>query len=125
MCPERTEERWATAEMLRIKGELFLLQGAPGAAATAEESLQQGLDWARRRGALSWELCCATSLARLWRDQLGAKRHVAFGVGATTGLPRLRNLRSQTANGTDRRDIVAGDADQWRRLNGHDCGSGD
>jgi predicted ATPase len=55
--------------MLRIKGELFLLQDAPGAAATAEDHYQQGLDWARRQGALSWELRCATSLARLWRDQ--------------------------------------------------------
>ena len=27
------------------------------------------LDWARRQGALSWELRAATSLARLWRDQ--------------------------------------------------------
>jgi predicted ATPase/DNA-binding winged helix-turn-helix (wHTH) protein len=66
---ERSEERWATAEMLRIKGQLFLLQGAPGAAATAEDHYQQGLDWARRQGALSWELRCATNLARLWRDQ--------------------------------------------------------
>jgi predicted ATPase len=65
---ERTEECWGTAELLRIKGELFLLQGAPGTAA-AEDHFQQGLDWARRQGALSWELRCATSLARLWRDQ--------------------------------------------------------
>jgi hypothetical protein len=28
---ERTEERWVIAELLRIKGELFLLEGAPGA----------------------------------------------------------------------------------------------
>jgi predicted ATPase/DNA-binding winged helix-turn-helix (wHTH) protein len=66
---ERSEEHWATAELLRIKGELFLLQGAPGAAAAAEGQFQQALDWARRQGALSWELRCATSLARLWRNQ--------------------------------------------------------
>jgi predicted ATPase len=66
---ERSEERWATAELLRIKGELFLLQGAPGAAAAAEGQFQQALDWARRQGALSWELRCTTSLARLWRSQ--------------------------------------------------------
>src|ERR1700730_17783079 len=33
---EHTEERWLNAELLRIKGELFLLQGAPGAATAAE-----------------------------------------------------------------------------------------
>src|SRR5260221_1145002 len=36
--------------------------------AEAEDHYQQGLDWARRQGALSWELRCATSLVRLWRD---------------------------------------------------------
>src|SRR5205814_8715160 len=66
---ERSEERWATAEMLRIKGELLQLQGAPGAAAAAEGYFQRALDWARRQGALSWELRAATSLARLLRDQ--------------------------------------------------------
>ena len=66
---ERTEERWAMAESLRVKGELLLLQGAPGAAAAAEDHFRQALDWARRQGALSWELRAATSLARLLRDR--------------------------------------------------------
>jgi predicted ATPase len=66
---ESTEERWAIAELLRVKGELLLLQGAPGAAAAAEDHSRQALDWAHRQGALSWELRAATSLARLWRDQ--------------------------------------------------------
>jgi predicted ATPase len=66
---ERTEERWQTAELLRIKGELLRLQGAQGAAAAAEDHFRQALDWARRQGALSWELRAATSLARLLRDQ--------------------------------------------------------
>jgi predicted ATPase len=66
---ESTEERWAIAELLRIKGGLLLLQGAPGAAAAAEDHFRQALDWARRQGALAWELRAATSLARLWRDQ--------------------------------------------------------
>ena len=66
---ERSEERWVIAELLRIKGELFLLQGAPGTAAAAEDHYQQALGWARRQGALSWELRAATSLARLLRDQ--------------------------------------------------------
>src|SRR5260370_38486617 len=66
---ERTEERWAMAELVRVKGELLLLQGAPGAAAVAEDHFRQALDWARRQGALSWELPAAASLARLLRDQ--------------------------------------------------------
>lgn len=66
---ERTEERWIIAELLRNNGELLLLQGAPGAAAAAEDKFRQALDWARRQGALSWELRAATSLARLLNDQ--------------------------------------------------------
>ncbi len=66
---EQTEERWAIADLLRIEGELLLLQGAQGAEATAEDHFRQALDWARRQGALSWELRAATSLARLLRDQ--------------------------------------------------------
>jgi predicted ATPase len=66
---EETEGRWLTAELLRIKGELLLLKGEPGAAAAAEVHFRQALDWARQQGALSWELRAATSLARLLRDQ--------------------------------------------------------
>jgi len=63
------EERWCIAELLRIKGELILLEDAPDAAAAAEDHFRQALNWARRQGALSWELRAATSLARVWRDQ--------------------------------------------------------
>jgi predicted ATPase len=66
---ERTEERWAIAELVRVKGELLLWQGAPEAVAAAEDHFRQALDWARRQGALSWELRAATSLARLLRDR--------------------------------------------------------
>jgi len=62
---DRNEERWCTAELLRIKGELLLLDGA---GAPAEDCFQQALDWARRQEALSWELRAANSLARLWRQ---------------------------------------------------------
>jgi predicted ATPase/DNA-binding winged helix-turn-helix (wHTH) protein len=66
---ETTEERWMIAEMLRIKGELLLLQGGPTAAAAAEDHFRRSLDSAARQGALSLELRAATSLARLLRDQ--------------------------------------------------------
>jgi predicted ATPase/DNA-binding winged helix-turn-helix (wHTH) protein len=65
---ERTEGRWYVAELQRIRGELLLMEGAPGARAAAEDHFRQALDWARRQGALSWELRAATSLARLLRD---------------------------------------------------------
>jgi predicted ATPase len=57
------------SELLRIKGELLVLQDAPAAAAAAEDHFRRALDWARRQGALSWELRAATSLAQLLRDQ--------------------------------------------------------
>jgi predicted ATPase len=66
---EHTEGRSLLAGFLRVKGELLRLQGAPGAAAAAEDHFRQALDWARRQGTLSWELRTATSLARLLRDQ--------------------------------------------------------
>jgi predicted ATPase len=66
---ERTEGRWVIAELLRIKGELLLLQVEDGAGAAAEDRFRQALDWAGRQGALSWELRAATSLARLLHDQ--------------------------------------------------------
>jgi tetratricopeptide (TPR) repeat protein len=55
-------------EALRIKGEILLLSDKADATA-AEEHFRRALDLARLQGALSWELRCASSLARLWRDQ--------------------------------------------------------
>jgi predicted ATPase len=79
---EHTDERWRIGELLRVKGELLLLQSAPGAAARAEDHFRQALDWARRQGALSWELRAATSLARLWHDQnrIKAAREILAAV---------------------------------------------
>ena len=45
------------------------MKEAFASAATAEDHFRQALDWARRQGALSWELRAATSLARLLCDQ--------------------------------------------------------
>jgi predicted ATPase len=67
--PEETEERWLIAELLRIKGELLLLQDTQEAATEAEGHFRQALDWACRQGALSWELRAATSFARLLCQQ--------------------------------------------------------
>jgi predicted ATPase len=56
-------------ELLRLKGELSLLQDTVTAAETADDLFRRALGEARRQGALSWELRAATSLARLLRDQ--------------------------------------------------------
>src|SRR5712672_1876094 len=66
---ERDEERWCFAELLRVKGELIQREGTPQAAMASEEHFLRSLDWARRQGALSWELRTSTSLARLQQDQ--------------------------------------------------------
>jgi hypothetical protein len=66
---EQFEPGCFTPEVLRLKGELFLLQGMPGAAGSAEAHFRVALDGARERGTLSWELRAATSLARLLRSQ--------------------------------------------------------
>jgi len=62
---ERSETRWLTPELLRLKGELLLLQKSPAGAEMAQDLFRQALDEARQQGALSWELRAATSLARL------------------------------------------------------------
>jgi predicted ATPase len=66
---ERREERWSIPELIRIKGQLLLLDNAASVGGTAQDQFQHAIDWARRQGALSWELRGATSLARLWRNQ--------------------------------------------------------
>jgi len=66
---ERSETTWLTPELLRLKGELFLLQRASSAVEVAKALFLQAQDEACRQGALSWELRAATSLARLLRKQ--------------------------------------------------------
>jgi predicted ATPase len=63
---ERTQERWAEADLHRARGELLVTVGDLVA---AESSFQQSIAVARRQNAKLWELLAAFSLARLWRDQ--------------------------------------------------------
>jgi class 3 adenylate cyclase/DNA-binding SARP family transcriptional activator len=63
---ETTTERWAEAEIHRLRGTLLMSMHEH---ATAEDSYHQALRVARRQRAKFWELRAATSLARLWRDQ--------------------------------------------------------
>ena len=66
---EQSEAGWLTPELLRLKGELLLLQSTPAVTETAEDLFRQALDGARRQETLSWELRAVTSLARLLGDQ--------------------------------------------------------
>ena len=63
----------------------------------AEGRFLEGLDWARRQGALSWELRTATSLARLQRD-----------VGRTEDAHELlAPIYARFTEGFDTVDLVA------------------
>jgi predicted ATPase len=63
---EETEQRWFQAETLRLTGEVLLAMGDPTA---AEAAYCEAMAIAQQQSAKLWELCAATSLARLWRDQ--------------------------------------------------------
>ncbi len=62
------EELWCMAELLRLKGSILVAAGSASSVA-AEDRFRQSLDWARRQGALAWELRAATSLGELQRLQ--------------------------------------------------------
>jgi hypothetical protein len=66
---DHSEAGWIRPELLRLRGELLLLQTVPAAAKQSEDLFRQALDVAHQQGALSWELRAATSLARLLRHQ--------------------------------------------------------
>jgi len=91
-----TEERWAEANLHRIRGELLI---AVGDFAGAEASFCQAIEIAQQQSAKLWELRAATSLARLWGDH--GRREQACGLLApiynwfTEGLdtPVLREAR--------------------------------
>jgi predicted ATPase len=63
---ETTQERWAEAEMHRVRGSLLL---SLGQRAAAEESYCEALAVARQQSAKFWELRAGLELGRLWRDQ--------------------------------------------------------
>jgi predicted ATPase len=63
---EATQERWAEAEMHRLRGTLLL---SIHERTTAEDSFRLALTVAQQQSAKFWELRASTSLARLWHDQ--------------------------------------------------------
>ena len=63
---ETTKERWAEAEIHRMRGTLLMSMHEYAA---AEDNYHRALAVARQQQAKFWELRAALSLARLWRDQ--------------------------------------------------------
>ena len=62
---EAAGERWALAELYRVRGEILLAESKAGAAANAERQFRLAVTVSRQQKALSWEIRAATSLARL------------------------------------------------------------
>jgi len=84
---ESNGERWCLAELLRIRGELLLLQGAAAAKQTAQDHFLRSIECARAQRALAWELRASTSLARLWAGEqrsLEAREQLASVFGRYT-----------------------------------------
>jgi predicted ATPase len=93
---ERSQRGWLAPELLRIKGELLLLQGAPRFT-EAMDGFHQALDEARRQEALSWELRAATSLARSLSHQ--GRTADAFAC--------LRSIYGRFTEGFGTADLIA------------------
>jgi predicted ATPase len=91
------EERFAYAEILRLKGWMLTLRGDLD---DAERSFVASLAWARRQQAKSWELRTATSLARLWQSQ--GKRQDAYEL-----LAPVYGWFTEGFNTTDLQDAKA------------------
>ena len=64
----KSNERFWESEVMRLKGELTLLQTG-GNQSEAESYLQKALNFSRRQKAKSLELRAAMSLSRLWQSQ--------------------------------------------------------
>jgi predicted ATPase len=73
------EDRWAEAELHRVRGELLRASHDP---VGAERCFCQAIGTAQQQCAKFWELRAAVSLARLWREQ--GKRDAAHDLLAPT-----------------------------------------
>jgi predicted ATPase len=91
---EETGERWAVAEVLRIKAGVLLATGR-ATADHIETLLTNSLAIARRQEARSWELRTACDLARLWQRQERGKE----------ALNLLRSTYDQFTEGFDTADL--------------------
>jgi predicted ATPase len=65
---DETGERWAIAEILRVKANLLLATGR-GRREEVERLLIESLEIARQQQALCWQLRTSCDLGRLWQEQ--------------------------------------------------------
>ncbi len=78
-CVERNGERWAEAELHRLRGRLLLARAAPDASAAAA-CFRKALEIARAQGAKAYELRAAADLSDLGASR--GRRHHAAAVAA-------------------------------------------
>jgi predicted ATPase len=91
-----TGERWAVAEVLRIKARLLYIQAAGQAKAEEIENLLvSSLEIARGQQARCWELRASCDLARLWQDQRRERK----------ALKLLETVYGQFTEGFDTADL--------------------
>jgi predicted ATPase len=86
---DETGERWAVAEVLRIKAGL-------AAADEIEDLLVESLETGRRQQALSWQLRTACDLAHLWQGQGRTKE----------ALTLLQSIYGQFTEGFGTADLI-------------------
>ena len=85
-CAARSGERWAEAELFRIRGHLLREKGLEEVA-HAEKCFTQALEIARGQQSRSYELRAAIGLAELWRQQGRTAESRALLVEATAEWP--------------------------------------
>jgi predicted ATPase len=95
---EETGERWAIAEVLRVRA--GILRGAGRSNEEVEAALLQSMQIARRQQGRSWELRSACDLARLWQQQ---------GRSAE-GLRLLQAVYNHFTEGFDSADLKCAEA---------------
>src|SRR5215469_8096848 len=91
---DETGERWAIAEILRVKAHLRLATGRRRPQ-EIEGLLIESLEIARRQQALCWELRTSCDLARLWQEQGRSKE----------ALQLLRTIYGRFTEGFETTDL--------------------
>ena len=90
-----TGERWAIAEVLRLKAQILSKSGR-GGAETIEALLHESIDAARLQGGRSWQLRTACDLVQFQRGRSGEQE----------ALKLLRSIYRQFSEGFDTPDLI-------------------